>query len=249
MTFLRAACSALILLPGTRSTNSGAAAILGHATDRGGITHILQRLSDSPCGEQVIAAVTRLADYLTVSQVPIDYQRRRTLDYAGILPRAEWDQICRVSAARPGRENKVHIARAYLSHRLSSLPCGSPPAGLAVTPYDFRTYVAQFPAQLTPELDAQLEAAGRRFLAACGINGEPLTWQPPLDLIHDLELPGPDPDSISLDDLHRLIRGGKSPAMAARHLGTTTDAVRVVLAEHPAPARAARGKERTLRET
>src|SRR6202035_2226731 len=75
------------------------------------------------------------------------------------------------------------------------------------------------------------------LLAAQGVIGEPVTWQPGLDLIYDLDLPGPDPVSLPITKLHRLGYAGSSRVKVAQALGTTLDAVCAVLAENPAPAR------------
>jgi transposase-like protein len=51
-----------------------------------------------------------------------------------------------------------------------------------------------------------------------------------------LRLPGPDPAEIDIGRLHRLIRAGRpSLEPVAAELGTTYDAVRHVLQQHPAP--------------
>lgn len=44
------------------------------------------------------------------------------------------------------------------------------------------------------------------ILSVLGIRGEPVTWQPQLDIIHDLDLPGPDPAFITITELHRTPR-------------------------------------------
>lgn len=57
-----------------------------------------------------------------------------------------------------------------------------------------------------------------------------------MSLVSDLNLPGPDPLLIDVTRLHELVREGAHPVQrAAEVLGTTIDAVRVVLKEHPAP--------------
>ena len=234
---LRAALPVLVLLPGTKASTAQAAAMLGGAIDKADTSRILQVLEDVPQWRPILTALTRLSDHLASHPAPIDYQRRRALSYESLLPGAEWEQICRATGTPPGTGHKADIARAYLFQRLSTLPCDSPPAGIAATASEFRTTLARFPARLFPELAAQLDKAAQRFLTAQGVTGEPVTWQPQLDLIHDLDLPGPDAASVRITELHRMVYEGKSVTAAARELDTTPDAVRAVLAENPALAR------------
>src|SRR5262249_48449008 len=101
----------------------------------------------------------------------------------------------------------------------------------------FRAETARFAAIRTPELAAALDETARDFLARHRIRGEPVTWQPPVSLLNDLKLPGPDPSLIDVTRLHELVRERKRPVQhAAEVLGTTIDAIRLVLDEHPAPA-------------
>jgi hypothetical protein len=235
---VRAALSVLVLLPGTRATTKEAMAMLGNAIDRTSIRiRIIQVLQETPEWRQVLTALTRLSDYLAAQQVPVDYQRRRALHYADLLPSAEWQRICGVTGATPGTGYKESLARAYLTQRVSGLPCSTPPPDMTASVSAYRTGLSLFPASLFPELSTQLDGAARSFLARQGITGEPVAWQPPISLIGDLDLPGTDPAAVNIVDLHQLINEGKSPATAARILATTTETVCAVLAEHPAPAR------------
>ena len=52
-------------------------------------TRAAQATSVRPLGTRSQALI-RLADYLDTTDTPIDYQRRRHLDYSGLLPPAEW---------------------------------------------------------------------------------------------------------------------------------------------------------------
>ena len=66
---------------------------------------------------------------------------------------------------------------------------------------------------------------------------QPATWQPPLSLIDDLELPGTDPAAIKTGDIYQLIYRGTTVGQAAQALGTTADVILALLAEDPGPAR------------
>jgi hypothetical protein len=58
-----------------------------------------------------------------------------------------------------------------------------------------------------------------------------------VSLLDNLDLPGPDPSLFDIARMHELVREGEHSAQrVAEVLGTTIDAVRIVLDEHPAPA-------------
>jgi hypothetical protein len=65
---------------------------------------------------------------------------------------------------------------------------------------------------------------------------EPLQWTPrlPARALRHLALPGPDPDSITVAQLHQAVPGGDfSIAHLARTLNTTTAHVIYLLSQHP----------------
>lgn len=65
---------------------------------------------------------------------------------------------------------------------------------------------------------------------------EPVQWAPrlPAGALHDLVLPGPDTDSISVAQLHQAVPGGDfSIAQLAHTLNTTTAHVTYLLSKHP----------------
>ena len=229
--------SSAVLLVGNRMDLDEVATRLGSVTDGRTISRILQLLAGDPRWEAIAAAVTRLADYLDDNDVPIDYQRRRRLDYSGLLPPRQWLDLCRRTGVSPGQGRRDKIARCMLFARISGLPVEAAPDFAATGEAYFRAETARFAAIRTPELAAALDETARDFLARHRVRGEPVTWHPPLSLLSDLDLPGPDPSLIDVTRLHELVRERAHPVQhAAEVLGTTVDAVRVVLDEHPAPA-------------
>ncbi len=229
--------SSAVLLAGSRMDLDEAAAELGAVTDSRTISRILQFLAGDPRWEAIAATVTRLAAYLDDNDVPVDYHRRRQLDYSGLLPPRQWLDLCRRTGVSPGQGRRDKIARCMLFARISGLPVEAAPDFAAAGEAYFRAEAARFAAIRTPELAAALDAAARDFLARHRIRGEPVTWHPPLNLLSGLDLPGADPSRIEVTRLHELIRERAHPVRhAAEVLGTTVDAVRLVLDEHPAPA-------------
>lgn len=229
--------SGLALLPAHRIELDEAADMLGAATDGVTISRILQFLADDPHWESIATALTRLADYLDGNNVPVDYRRRRKLDYAGLLTDGQWLDLHRRTGVQPGHERRVSMARCLLFARISGLPVETAPWFNGDSEAYFRAETARFAVLRTPELAAGLDEIARDFLSRHKVRGEPVTWSPSASLLDGLDLPGPDPDLIDVARLHELVRTGSSPVSdAAEILDTTVDAVRLVLDENPAPA-------------
>jgi hypothetical protein len=96
----------------------------------------------------------------------------------------------------------------------------------------------------TPIAD-QLDEVAARFLEQHKIVGEPITWSPSLELVADLELPGPDVDQMHIDDLHQaLLDGWMSIEDAATTVGVEPLVIRHLLERSPLPRPMARRKRR-----
>ncbi|MEU1423618.1 TniQ family protein [Kitasatospora sp. NPDC005751] len=228
--------SALLII-GSRTSLDDVARHLGAVADGIDISRILQLLNDQPKWPDMMTALVRLADYLDSNDIPIDYQRRRRLDYTNLLPHERWLDICRSTGTSPGQRRREQIIRCRLFQRISGLPTEAVPGYRQVDEAPFRAEVARAAALQTPELAKELDRAAMDFLAAHDIHDEPVTWQPPTSLLDGLDLPGPDPARIEVPRLHQLIRQRKNPVQyAARALDTSVEAIRYVLDEHPAPA-------------
>ncbi|MGW0538180.1 LysR family transcriptional regulator [Streptomyces sp. NPDC003032] len=199
------------------------------------LTHVLQALRDDPHYEGIQLALIRLAGYLDTHTVPIDYGRRRRLDYAALLPESEWIALCRRTLTEPGAGTRYQVARSHLFEKISGLPHPRMPDA----PRDrqnLRNSRVRFPYVLTPEMSAELDQIGSVFLEHHGIDDEPLTWEPPAELLDGLDLPRADPGDINLADLHRRVRAGQASTRIAVELGTDLRTLRYVLGQHPAPA-------------
>ncbi|MEU8737181.1 TniQ family protein [Streptomyces halstedii] len=233
----RPCLSASLALVGTRDDLRVITRRLGGVTTRQMTSKILQLLYAQGLWSVVNMALVRLADYLDAHEVPIDYQRRRMLDYTDLLPEARWRQICDDAGVQPGQGRRLTVARSTLFEQMSGLPAHLAPAHFAITRAMDRPHVNYFAAFLTPEVRDGLHRAGADFLAQHGIEGEPLAWEPPTVIADGLEAAGHDLEKIDISCLHHMVR---SPSMtteqAARELGTSHEAVRVLLHRSPAPA-------------
>lgn len=239
---LRPALSAALLLIGSRATLPQAAELLdcpltGHAVSR-----ILQLLQKRGEWAGIQAALTAMADLLAGIDVPIDYQRRRRLNYGGLLPDGLWIRMCRETGSRKNTSTSARIARCYLYEQLSGNDATAAP--FALDDNEFRTKSADFPVHLTPELAAALHTHAGDFLAAADIYSEPVSWEPLTELLDQHQLPGTDPATVDVAALQRLIRDeNQTLGHAATHLDTTLDAARYCLSKHPAPAATRRRRD------
>ena len=232
---VRPALSTALLLVGTTLTVGEAADRLGSAVPAGGVTRTLAHLRNAPHWDDTLTAWTLLADHLRAEPPPIDYERRRRLDYRDLLPEDLWKQICRRTGTPPGAGQKADFARCLLFERLSGLPASQSP--FLADDYDVRAKLSGFPRALTPALSGPLDQAARRFLDDHGLDEEPVYWHPPLHLLDGLELPGPNPAAVDLAALHDLTRHEHTAlSEIARQLATTLDVIRHLLENHPAPA-------------
>jgi hypothetical protein len=227
---MSAGLAAATLLVNSRVSFDEAIGLLGRPLTTHALSHVLKRLQSDPCWNDIRRAIIAVADYLHNHSCPIDYQRRRTLDYTALLPEAAWRDIC--SAARiVCSDTSLHLTQSHLYAVLTGNPVQAAPGYL----HDriFAAAVPAYPARLTPVATAALNTAAQEFLHSAGI-AEPLTWQPPLRLLDGLVLPGVDPDIIDVAALHHLIERRDALSTVARRLNTTPEALGHVLTLNPA---------------
>lgn len=231
---LRPALAIAILLVNSRLNLDEAARLIDSPIDGSAVSRVLQLLEKQDQWLDIRAALIRMADCFADHELPIDYQRRRRLDYGMLLPDKVWSQICRDTATPGPRSVRARIARCFLFERLSGQPASASP--WALDDSAFRTKTADFPGHLTPELAQALDEHAYEFLADQGIDDEPVVWHPPNGLLDGLDLPGTDPDTLDPADLHRVMAvDGIKLGAAAHRLSTSLDAVRYLLETHPAP--------------
>lgn len=230
---LRPALSIALLLVGSRIAARDAATALHSPLADQSATRLLRIVSRTAYWDGIRAALIALSDYLHSHDTPIDYQRRRTLDYRGLLPSPTWVTICRNADASSGGTAGANAARHWLCEMLSAEPAEQ--STLPTVSDQIRGAAADFPRRLTPQLTDQLMAHARQFLTANGID-EPPTWHPPTELLAGLALPRPDTSAVDIERLHRDIRRKRlSLTTAGERQGVTLDEVRHILQTHPAP--------------
>lgn len=195
----------------------------------------LQELHEAPRGDVVYAAITRLSDFLCSNGSPIEYQRRRDLDYGNLLSDDAWAEICCETGHGQTRMRRQAVAaRAYLFERLSALAIDDRRAPLRIDQVRSNVEaIRAFPFWLSTSLAERLEREACAFLTEQGIR-EPVSWCPPLGIVNDLDLPGIDLESV---DASALRRAGLRPSATVSRLAAQFDissfAVRHLLAMHP----------------
>lgn len=91
--------------------------------------------------------------------------------------------------------------------------------------------------RFTRNVIAALDREAMRFLREHKIVGEPVVWSPPLSLVSDLELPGLDPATVSVSELHAAFTvKGTTVAVAAQQFGLTIPFVRLLIEQFPVDA-------------
>ncbi|MBS2964777.1 TniQ family protein [Actinocrinis puniceicyclus] len=233
---LAPAWAAATLLVGSGLTMNAAAAMLGSVTDLPTVSRLLQLLQERQGWDAATVALDRLADFLDESDIAIDYERRRRLDYRDLLPSTQWTGLCRTIGYPAGGELRARVARCVLFHRISALPIDAAPGFPATEQTPFRSECERFIEVRPAEIADALDAVAREFLATQGAEDEPVVWNPPIALLDGIDLPGTDPADIDIAHLHKLVQGRRYPArFAADALGSRIETIRDVLTEHPAP--------------
>ena len=228
---VQAAMSVSVALVGSREPLGPTAELLGAAITPRAVSHVWSRMRDHDGWKAIQQAAIRLADYLHQHRTPIDYQRRRTLDYTDLLPDPLWRRICRTTDTPVGRPALAAVARTTLFARLTGSPAEQAPWYTA-TP-GFRGHLAQFRSHTSALLHEQLDSVAAEFLADRHIT-EPVLWCPPGELLADLPLPGLNPDTVDIGLLHQMLkRPGSTLTVTARQLKISPQALRHLTDIHP----------------
>lgn len=108
------ALSAAVVFAGTRLTHGSAIMLLDPDMQGRQVSHVMRSLGRNAPEVDTIRALARLAEFLDETPTPIDYARRRAIDYSDILPCDEWHEVCRRENVLPGGDRRWQIARAPL---------------------------------------------------------------------------------------------------------------------------------------
>lgn len=189
-----------------------------------------RRLYMHPQWTVIQEALQRLSRYLSATPPPIDYQRRRDLDYRPLLNDRQWNQLL-ASHDLPlpaGRDGSTPVLQ-WLTEQLSGPPARYVDGKLMRRdgPQDVLR------AHLSLESLATLDVIAAEFLRSCGITDEPLRWTPPSTLLDGLDLPEITSPAEEPVQIHELIARGYTVVRASHALELPIETVRYHLEQHP----------------
>lgn len=171
------ALSAAIVLAGSRLTHAAALRLLDGDAPRRRVTNVMRSLGARNAESDTLPAILLLAEYLDQTDTPVDYARRREIDYSDLLQPDEWESIAIAENVHSGLPRRAILARAYV-HRLLS---GDSAQRLAsrnggselVSDSEIDVFAGEAPVRVR----MALEDAGAAYLARVGID-EPANWCP-----------------------------------------------------------------------
>ncbi|MFV4914996.1 hypothetical protein PFZ49_16090 [Microbacterium lacticum] len=174
------ALSAAVVFVGTQLTHGSAIKLLDPEARGRQVSHVMRSLGRNAPEADTIRAIARLAAFLDEQSTPIDFARRRSLDYAAMLPRDDWVKICRVANVLPGGDRRWQAARAHLyalvsGNRLSRAPFAHEPG------FPSFAEVTQFRSGLPANVGDALASAAAEFLRGRGVD-EPVAWLPGVEV-------------------------------------------------------------------
>ncbi|MFD4592770.1 TniQ family protein [Streptomyces rubiginosohelvolus] len=217
-----ASIQAATRLTGTNVTSHNVSTLLAEITRRSDCTDVLP-------------ALILLADHLDQHGSPINYARRRALftNQNRFIDPRRWNDLQR-RLRSTGAPNVAHAQR-WIFQTLTGSPPHLAHPGLAPAAGAQRQQYQRFRWRILPAEADLLTHTAQAILDEHSID-EPLQWTPrlPSHALRDLVLPGPEPDSITVTQLHHVVpMGDFSIAQVARTLNTTTAHVICLLSQHP----------------
>lgn len=174
------ALSAAIVFAGTRLTHGSAIKLLDPDMKGRQVSHVMRSLGRNAPEADTIRALARVAEFLDENSTPIDYARRRAIDYSDILPRDEWHEVCRTANVLQGGDRRWQIARGHLYALLSGNRLARAPFASDAS---FPSFVElqQFRAGLPGAVTKALQSSAAEFLSARRID-EPVSCMPQLEI-------------------------------------------------------------------
>lgn len=174
------ALAAATVFAGTRLTHGSAIKLLDAKAQSRQVSHVMRSLGRNGPEIDTIRAIALLAAFLDETSTPIDFARRRAIDYSGILPREEWRAICRTANVLPGEARRWQVARAQLyalltGNRVARAPFAREPG------FPSFAELQQFRAEVPGVVSQGLEAVAAAFLESHGVD-EPVSWMPGLEV-------------------------------------------------------------------
>lgn len=174
------ALAAAVVFVGTRLTHGSAIKLLDIEAQGRQVSHVMRSLGRNGPEVDTIRAIVRLAAFLDETSTPIDFARRRAINYSGILPRDEWHEICRTVNVLPGGGRRWQAARAHVYSLLSGNRVARAPFSREAGFPSFAE-VRSLRDGLPEVVSRALRDTAHAFLKAQRID-EPVSWMPDLEL-------------------------------------------------------------------
>ncbi|GEK87909.1 TniQ family protein [Microbacterium aerolatum] len=176
-TIAAAALSAAIVLAGSRLTHAASLGLIDREAPSRRVTNVMRSLGRSGAETETLPTILQLAQFLDAVDTPIDYSRRRSLDYTELLQPEEWERIAIAHNVHSGFPRRAVLARAHV-HRLLSgdrVQRLSPLDGAPelVTDSELHGFTRNAPSRVL----SALEEVAALYLDGLGIE-EPVTWHP-----------------------------------------------------------------------
>lgn len=173
------ALSTAVLIAGTRLSHADALVHLGSSLNPKRVRDVTRLLRSEDPADNLLLPVARLAAHLDAVETPIDYARRRTLDYGQLLPADNWAEISRRANIHSGKEPRIRQVRLLLYSWLSGNHPGQAPPAFRPRSAADALAARTLTESLTPKLEIELLQVANHFLRTHGIE-EPVRWSPPL---------------------------------------------------------------------
>lgn len=247
-----AALAAATVFTGTRLTHAAAQNLLDPAIATRQVTHIMRQLGANRPEAHTVRTIASLAQYLDSHDTPVDFARRRQLDYRSLLPRSLWEEICDKEGVVSGGLRRWSLARAELYRQLSGNRVALAPSGDSVGTLTIAT-LNRFRSGVPSGVHHALHHVGRSFLMDQGIT-EPLTWMPPLEIVGLVTIesqdssggdwPAAQPVRSQIDraGVVRDYQSGRSLRAIAENRGVGRQTIGRVLVEQGEPSRRGRAR-------
>lgn len=174
-TIAAAALSAAIVLAGSRLTHAASLGLLDREAPSRRVTNVMRSLGGSGAESETLPTIMQLAQFLDGAETPIDYARRRSLDYTDLLQPEEWERIAIAQNVHSGFPRRAVLARAHVHHLLSGdrVQRLAPLDGVTelVTDSELDGFKRKAPSRVL----SALEDVGKSYLDRLGIE-EPVSW-------------------------------------------------------------------------
>lgn len=186
----------------------------------------------------ILRQLCDLAIVLRASPGPINYEKRRKLDFTQLLLPEHWRTLTDSIGEQPGLERRLMNAQRYAFMRVTATSPVELPQGLrfrksAPDAADYSAFLLSMSAELKDGIDTYLAAWLARFETPAGRRPSPATWAPARFRHRGADL-GRELEDIDVDTLNALRTGGETNVRRmAAVLDRSSRHVRWAISEYP----------------